>query len=167
MLRAFLVTGLIASSAFALCTQRVGGHEGECAADFRLKSLDGKEISLSSLRGKVVFLNFWATWCEPCKVEVPYLEKVYHAMEKENFVLLSVSIDSEGKKAIDSFWGNRNAPFPVLLDSDQKVSRQYGTFKVPETYIIDREGNIRDKIEGIREWSDPMLIHYFKLLSQM
>jgi cytochrome c biogenesis protein CcmG, thiol:disulfide interchange protein DsbE len=158
-----------AHAASKSCDGPIGGREGNCAADFQLQSLDGKPVRLSDFKGKVVFLNFWATWCEPCAVELPAIDRLGAYFKGKEIKVLTVSIDKEGKAAIEPFFAKvlkkHEASFDVLLDTDQKISKSYGTFKVPETYIIDPSGRIRDKAEGIRDWDDAMMIHYLELLS--
>ncbi len=150
------------------CEGPYGGKEGLCAPDFTLKTLDGNEVRLSSFLGKVIFLNFWATWCTPCAIEIPEMEKAYRKLRSHSFAMLAISIDTEGKAAIDKFFKEtfkgEISSFPILLDPEKKISHQYGTFKVPETYIIDKRGRIRDKVEGIREWNDSLIRHYLELL---
>ena len=151
-----------------ICKGATGGKPGQCAPDFLLNDLSGKPVRLSSYAGKVVFLNFWATWCAPCADEIPWIETVSHRMIGKDFAVVTVSIDTEGSKKIQEYFQGlfkKNPPFPVLLDAKKSVSSQYGTFKVPETYIIDKTGRIRDKVEGIRDWTDSMILHYFELLS--
>ena len=164
----FLFCGVIAGDAYSreACVGPKGGKEGQCAPDFELLSTSGEKVSLSDFRGKVVFLNFWATWCEPCKVEIPSMETLNAKLRDKNFHMISVSIDSEGKKEISKFFDGRWPSFPVLMDADHKVSHLYGTFKVPETYIIGPEGKVRDRVEGIRDWSESMTVHYLELLSE-
>lgn len=160
----------VGAAAYA-CSGPKGGKVGQCAPDFELADLQGKRVRLSSYAGKVVFLNFWATWCAPCATEIPWMETASHRLIGKDFAVLTVSIDTEGGAAkIDRYFQDlfkKKAPFPVLLDTTKAISAQYGTFKVPETYIIDKTGKIRDKIEGIRDWSDSMLIHYFEVLASL
>ena len=148
------------------CEGVVGGAEGKCAVDFSLPGLDGKKIKLSDYRGKVVFLNFWATWCPPCLEEMASMEQANKKLASNRFAMLAISIDSEGETAIRKFFKGPLPSFQILIDRDQKVSQRYGSFKVPETYIIDSTGRIRDKIEGVRQWNDSLIIHYLELLSQ-
>ena len=98
------------------------------------------------------------------------MEEAAKAMRGKKFVMLSVSIDAEGEKAVRTFLEKtvrlEKPSFQILLDPEGKVSKQYGTFKVPETYVIDSAGRIRDKAEGIRDWSDSLFLHYFQLLAR-
>ena len=166
LLMAFCFGLLLPSMAWSACQGPMGGDEGQCAPDFTLTDLSGKSVKLSTFKNKVIFLNFWATWCEPCKIELPSMEKMLGKV-RDDVVVLAVSIDSEGKKEIEKFFGKDLPPFPVLLDPERKVAQQYGTFKVPETYIIDKQGRVRDKIQGIREWDDSLVIHYLQVLAKL
>lgn len=152
------------------CVGAKGGKPGACAHDFVLNDLDGRKTSLSDYAGKVIFLNFWATWCSPCAVEIPWMETLNHKLLKKKFAMITVSIDTDGgaKKIFDYYQSQfgRKPAFPVLLDQTKAVSNKYGTFKVPETYIIDHTGKILDKVEGIKDWTDSMILHYLELLEK-
>lgn len=127
---------------------------GKAAPDFQLPDLDEKEIRLSDYRGKVVFLNFWATWCKPCREEMPSMEVLYKNFEKDGLVILAVSIDRvTTKKEIPPFVKSLNLTFPVLVDSWGQTDKRYKLMGVPETYIIDREGTLREKVIGPRDWT--------------
>ncbi len=128
---------------------------GDPAPDFRLPAVNGKYLSLSDFRGKIVMVHFWATWCPPCVEELPTLAKLYGVLEGKDFEMLAVSVDEGGAEAVTAFMHRNNLNLPVLLDSDHAVSSKYGTFKFPETYILDREGVVRYKIIGPRDWQDP------------
>jgi thiol-disulfide isomerase/thioredoxin len=133
--------------------------EGSVAPEFTVKDLDGKDVALSSLKGSVVLVNFWATWCPPCKEEIPSMIKLNKAMAGKAFRMLAISIEEGGKEAIDSYFkGSRD--LPTYLDTDAKVSQLYGTTGVPETFIVDKQGIIRKKIVGGIDWSSPEVISY-------
>ena len=137
--------------------------EGAAAPEFTVKDLDGKDVTLSSLKGSVVLVNFWATWCPPCKEEIPSMIKLNQAMTGKAFRMLAISIDEGGKEAIDSiFKGNRD--LPTYLDTEAKVSQLYGTTGVPETFIVDKQGKIRKKIVGGIDWSAAEVLSYLDLL---
>jgi thiol-disulfide isomerase/thioredoxin len=137
--------------------------EGSAAPDFTVKDLDGKDLMLSSLKGSVVLVNFWATWCPPCKEEIPSMIKLNKAMTGKSFRMLAISIDEGGKEAVDSFFkGNRD--LPTYLDTDAKASQLYGTTGVPETFIVDKQGKIRKKIVGGIDWNSAEVISYLDLL---
>jgi len=130
-------------------------REGDRAPEFRVLALDGKAVSLSSYRGKVVMVHFWATWCPPCVEELPTLERLYRASIGKDLEILAVSVDEGGADAVGQFMRKNRFALPVLLNPDQSVARQYGTFKFPETYIVDRDGIVRRKIIGAADWMSP------------
>ncbi len=128
---------------------------GDPAPEFRLQALSGQYVSLSDLRGKVVMVHFWATWCPPCVEELPTLAKLYQEFIGRDFVMLAVSVDEGGAKAVTSFLQRNGLNIPVLLDPDRITAGRYGTFKFPETYLVDREGVVKYKVIGPRDWRDP------------
>jgi peroxiredoxin len=129
---------------------------GEKAPDFTLPSLSGQEVSLANLRGKVVILNVWATWCEPCRAEMPSMETLYEDFKSnKNFVLLAVSQDEGSRDAVASFVKKNGYHFTVLLDPKNVVSAAYGASGVPETFVIDRNGRIVAHHLGAFDWSRP------------
>lgn len=127
---------------------------GKPAPDFSLSDLSDKPIRLSDFRGKVVFLNFWATWCAPCREEMPSMEILNKNYEKNGLVILAVSIDRvTTAKDIPPFVKGMNLTFPVLIDSWGKTDKPYKRMGVPETFIIDQEGIIREIVIGPRDWT--------------
>lgn len=130
-------------------------REGDQAPEFTLPSLDGKAVSLSSYRGKVVMVHFWATWCPPCVEELPALERLYHAYVGKDLEVLTISVDEGGASDVGQFMRKNEFALPVLLNPGQSVARAYGTFKFPETYLVDREGIVRRKIIGAADWTSP------------
>jgi peroxiredoxin len=130
-------------------------REGDRAPEFRLTSLDGRSVALSDERGKVVLVHFWATWCPPCVEEMPAIERLYRAFIGKDFDVLAVSVDEGGAQAVGAFMKDNGLSLPVLLNPDRSVASLYGTFKFPETYVIDREGVVRFKAIGARDWSHP------------
>ena len=141
-------------------------QEGSQAPDFTLKTLDGQEVTLSSLKGKVVLLNFWATWCPPCREEVPSMVKLNAAMENKPFRMLAVSIDEGGEKAVEAYFSESGNTLPALLDPGRAVGKIYGITGVPETFIIDMQGVIRKKVIGPMDWSNPEVIGYLDGLAK-
>ncbi|MBU3160854.1 TlpA family protein disulfide reductase [Clostridium frigoris] len=117
------------------------------AIDFKLKDLNGKELSLSDLKGKKVFLNFWATWCPPCKAEMPEIEKLYQETKNSNLVIVAVEI-GEPLSTVKPFIDSNKYNFKVLIDPDQKVAAQYNITSIPTSYFIDVDGNIISKNIG-------------------
>lgn len=127
---------------------------GEVAANFDLRDLDGHVVSLSSLRGKVVFLNIWATWCGPCREEMPSMEILFNAFKNRNdFVMLAVSQDHMGRDIVAPYVEKNGYHFEILLDPDNQLQEAYGITGVPETFIIDRKGRIVAHHMGAFDWS--------------
>jgi peroxiredoxin len=125
------------------------------APPFTLPAREGKQVDLTSYRGKVVLLNFWATCCPPCRDEEPSLRQLAQTMDPTKFQLLAISVDEEGWPAIDKFFGGKAPPYTVALDQTARVSQTYGTTKFPESYLIDPTGTLRLKFIGPRKWTDP------------
>jgi len=134
--------------------------QGNPAPDFTLKDLAGTSIKLSDLRGKVVVLNFWATWCPPCREEIPSMMRLNSAMAGKDFRMLAISIDEGGKDAVEGFFRKSGMSLPALLDTDQAVGKRYGLTGVPETFVIDKKGVILKKVVGAMDWSSPAVIEY-------
>ena len=130
------------------------------ATSFRLQDVTGTAISLEDFTGKIILLNFWATWCPPCRSEVPSMVKLNAAMAGKPFQMLAVSIDEGGKEAVEDFFKRSGATLPVLLDTQQKISKIYGTTGVPETFVLDKHGIVLKKIVGAMDWNDPQVIDY-------
>ncbi|HBR16366.1 MAG TPA: thioredoxin family protein [Deltaproteobacteria bacterium] len=129
--------------------------EGSTAPDFTLPDLKGKMVKLSDYKGKVVFLNFWATWCKPCEEEIPSMQIMYDVLKKQsqNFVLLAVSVDSKGPDVVESFAKKYGVTFPILHDRKGYIKEVYKTTGVPETFIIDQNGVVAEKVWGPRNWN--------------
>jgi peroxiredoxin len=125
----------------------------EKAADFSLKDLRGETVSSSSLRGKVVLLNFWATWCPPCVSEMPSLDKLYQELRARGFEVVAVSLDRSADD-VKEYVGKKGFKFPVLMDEGNKVSRRYKVFSTPTSFLIDRKGNIVERFYGEYDWQD-------------
>jgi len=127
---------------------------GKPAPDFSLADLNEKHYRLSDFRGKVVFLNFWATWCKPCREEMPSMEILNKNFEKDGLVILAVSIDRvTTTKDIPPFVKGMNLTFPVLVDSWGQTDKPYKRMGVPETFIIDQQGIIQEIVIGPRDWT--------------
>ncbi|MET3699385.1 peroxiredoxin [Bacillus oleivorans] len=122
----------------------------EYATDFELASLDGNQIKLSDLKGKIVILNFWATWCPPCKAEMPHLQNFYEDHKNNDIEILAVNLTNldDGEEVVKSFVTDYGLTFPVLLDTEGDVGMTYETFTIPTSYILDQEGRIFQKVVG-------------------
>jgi peroxiredoxin len=127
---------------------------GKKAPDFVLKDMNGATISLSSLTGKVVLINFWATWCPPCRDEMPALNKLYNGYKNRGLVVLAVSTDRR-ESDVKKYLSRNSFDFPVLTDLDMKVSRQYKVFSMPTSFLLDKNGVIIKKYLGEEEWDSP------------
>jgi peroxiredoxin len=129
---------------------------GNQAANFKLEALDGHTVSLESLRGKVIFMNVWATWCGPCREEMPSMQTLYEDFKNnKDFVMLAVSQDTKGRSVVAPYVEKNGYHFTILLDPENKVSETYDMSGVPETFIIDRKGQIVAHHMGAFDWSRP------------
>ena len=132
----------------------VGNVEGVPAPDFTLPSLDGNKVKLSDYRGKAVLLNFWATWCPPCKVEMPWFADLQKKYGKDGLVVLGIAMDDSKPEAIAQFAAEMGVNYPVLLGTD-KVSDDFGSVQdLPTTFYIARDGRIVDKTIGLMDEKD-------------
>ena len=131
---------------------------GQKAAAFKLTDLSGDSVSMADLRGKVVFLNIWATWCAPCREEMPSMEKLYENFRSnKNFVMLAVSQDTGSREEVMSYVQKHGYHFDVLLDPQNAVAEAYKVSGVPETFIIDRQGRVVAHHAGAFDWSQPAI----------
>ena len=130
--------------------------------NFTFPDINGKEVSLSSQRGKVVLVNVWATWCPPCRREMPSMQRLYEKFKGKNFEILAVSIDSEGREAVEPFMRKMNLTFPALLDSGETIRSLYGITGVPESFIIDQQGILVEKIIGPINWATPEVFQFIQ-----
>jgi peroxiredoxin len=135
---------------------------GRPAPDFSLPNLDNDKVKLSEFKGKVVLFNIWATWCPPCVEEMPSMEKLYQTFKGEGLEILAVSIDTDGVKSVAPFMEKHKLSFPALTDTQGLMKRLYHHTGVPESHIIDRNGNVVDKVIGPRDWASPDALRYFR-----
>jgi peroxiredoxin len=131
---------------------------GSAAPDFALPSVDSERlIALSDLRGQVVLVNFWATWCKPCEDEMPAMDRLYRELHPAGFELLAISV-GEQLSVVRGFRDRLGVTFPVLLDSDKSVSTTWQTFAFPESLLVDRDGTVLERYVGPRDWDAPAYV---------
>ncbi len=137
------------------------GHQ---APSFEYPLLGGGSVSLTGQKNKVVLINVWATWCVPCLDEMPDLQRLYARMKKDGapFEILAVSIDALGADAVEKFVERFGLTFPILLDPRGSIKKLYRTTGVPETFIVDFQGLLLQKIIGARKWDAPAVVSYLK-----
>jgi len=137
---------------------------GDEAPNFRLRDLQGRTMSLSQFRGKVVLLNFWATWCGPCRIEMPAMERLYHTISRKDFEILAVSTDPQGAAVTRPFQREMGLTFPILHDPDMRTGLTYGTRTLPLSFMVDRHGVVRKQIFGARDWDSPEARELIRML---
>jgi thiol-disulfide isomerase/thioredoxin len=145
-LAGLLLVGFIASGSIATTH---AAELNEAAPDFTLKSLGGKNLKLSEMAGNVVLVNFWASWCGPCREEMPLLNALHNKYEPLGFTVLGVNVEENSANA-EGFLKNFPVDFPILLDDNNKVSKQYKVIAMPTTVVVDRDGNMRFLHQGYK-----------------
>jgi len=138
---------------------------GDSAPDFTLLTLTGEPFQLRDHRRRVVVLNFWATWCPPCVEETPSLRRFAEQMRGLGVTVVGVSVDQDAE-ALQRFVSQFQLSFPIARDPDRVVASRYGTFKFPESYIIDHNGRIAKKTIGATDWQDPHIISFVQSLAR-
>ncbi len=153
----FLMLGLM------ICAHGFSDEVNKPAPDFTLKSMTGENVKLSELRGNVVMLNFWASWCGPCRQEMPLLNDFYNKYKKLGFVLLGVNVEEDSSKAANYL---REVPvdFPILYDNTNSVSKMYDVDAMPSTVLIDRNGNVRFLHRGYKPGDEKQYKKLMKVL---
>ena len=132
-----------------------------------LEDLNGKKVDLKIFKGKVIFLNFWATWCGPCKEEMPTMETLYRQFKDRNFVFLTISVDYEGSKPVREFIEKNRYTFPVLVDQKNETLDIFEVTGIPTTFVIDKQGKLLGKAIGPRNWKSSEIVSYLtQLISQ-
>jgi cytochrome c biogenesis protein CcmG, thiol:disulfide interchange protein DsbE len=162
----FLKAGIVVLSAVLVFVLYASIHEhivgvGDSAPDFSIAADNGRTITTSNFGGRLLVLNFWATWCQPCVEEVPSLDEFAKEMAGSGVVVLGVSVDKNPKLYRD-FLTRSRVSFMTARDPDAKISADYGTFKYPETYIIDTKGKVVQKIIGPANWTDGSMVNAVK-----
>ncbi|MFQ5717485.1 MAG: TlpA disulfide reductase family protein [Nitrospinales bacterium] len=126
---------------------------GYKAPGFALNNLQGQPENLENYRGKVVILNFWATWCAPCRVEMPSFETLYQRYRSEGLTVLAVSIDKTGVEGVQKFAREYQLSFPILMDTGGKAEKLYPSLAIPATFVIDKTGRVVTKVDGAKNWA--------------
>jgi len=137
-------------------------REGRPAVDITVNSLQNVPLKLSDLKGKVVLLNFWATWCPPCREEIPSMMKLNRAMSGKPFQMVAVSIDEGGVPEIESFFKSSGLSLPTYTDPGAVAQKAYGITGVPETFVIDKNGILVKKVIGPLAWDAPETISFLE-----
>jgi peroxiredoxin len=144
--------------------------ETTVAPDFTVQTLDGNTVSLSDYQGKVVLLNLWATWCPPCREEMPSMQTMYEELKGRGFTILAVAAPNpprETREKIENFISDGQFSFPVLIDSEYQVNGIYGTGSIPTSWVVDAEGNLIARLVGATDWtSDPIMAAFEEILPQ-
>jgi cytochrome c biogenesis protein CcmG/thiol:disulfide interchange protein DsbE len=161
--RATLAIAALVLATVVGCKQG-GALVGKPAPEFSLADLKGNAVRLANLKGKVVFVNVWATWCEPCRQEMPSMQALYDTLAGGDFTMLAVNSDQSGRDVVEKFVETYKLRFPVLPDPNLQVAGRYRVTGYPETFVIDRNGMIVAHEIGPRHWDAPATIAAFKAL---
>jgi peroxiredoxin len=135
------------------------------APDFSLTDINGKKVSLKDYRGKSVLINFWATWCGPCREELPSLQSLHEKLSGEGFVVLAINIDRRNPDRVKKYMKEYNLSFSVPIDPSQEVRKKYYIMGLPVSYLVDPNGKLRGFISGARSWDSPASIEVMRSLN--
>lgn len=130
-----------------------GASTGQLAPDFSLLDMQGQKVSLSDFKGQVVLLNFWATWCPPCREEMPSMELLHRKFKDQGLVVLAVNVEENGAEQVKRFLQRTPYTFSILLDDAAEAQNLYRVYQFPETFIIDRNGNVVETVTGAIDWT--------------
>lgn len=133
--------------------------------EIRLKDLNGKQVNLSELRGKIVFLNFWTTWCPTCIIEMPSMQKLHQMFKDKDFAVVAINLQ-ESASQVKTFFKELKLTFTALLDTSGDVGAEFGIRSIPTTFILDKNGSIIGKVMGPREWDSKDAIALFTFLTE-
>lgn len=175
----FRVTILMAALVFCVLRAPVWAHQQafenmgitkprteRAAPNFSLQDINGKLVNLEDFRGKPILLNFWATWCEACKEELPSMQRLYDTLSSQGVEVVAIAIDRKNFDRIKNYAKEYKLTFPVLWDPDQKVRRHYYIMGLPTTYLIGPEGKLKGFASGARVWDSPDSIQALKSLKE-
>jgi peroxiredoxin len=132
--------------------------------EFRLDDVKGRQVSLSDLRGKIVFLNFWTTWCPTCRIEMPSMEKLHQRFKNKDFAMVTINLQ-ESATQVKRFFKEYKLTFAALLDTTGEVGTLFRIYQIPTTFILDKRGRIIGKAVGPREWDSKDAIALFEHLT--
>jgi peroxiredoxin len=132
------------------------------APEFMLPDLSGADIKLSDYQGRWVFMNFWATWCGPCIIEMPMMNRLNNLLKGDKFKMLAINMEDIEPEKAKNFVKKLKVDFTVLLDRNSEVAKLYGVSLLPMTYMINPKGEVEAIAEGMREWDDPKMVQYFR-----
>lgn len=163
------LTALLGAGAYAaedpMAALHIARTQATAATPFDLKGLDGRHVQLQALAGKVVLLNFWATWCGPCKEEMPAFERLRRQLDPERVVVMTITTDMQ-RDGIAQFLNGLDVHLPVLFDEDREVSQAYLVRALPTSVIIDPRGALVGRAVGPREWDSPQVLQWLRGLAQ-
>jgi peroxiredoxin len=150
-----VVVGLAAAQDPLRALDLKGPAPTEAPRDFTVPTPGGSSLTLAGHRGRVVLLNFWATWCVPCREEMPAMERLYQRFKDRGLVVLAISVDAPGSSAVVSFARELGLTYPIGLDPKMTLARQYGVHGLPASFLLDRTGAVVGRALGSREWDSP------------
>lgn len=153
----------LSMSTRVVATETLPSVPAKAAPEFELVDLDGRLHRLADYRGQVVILNFWATWCPPCREEMPAMERAHEALEGEDIAILAINV-GEDEDTVFTFTADYPVTFPLLMDRDAEVIEEYQVVGLPTTFVIDPAGRIVHRVVGTREWDDPDLLDRLRAL---
>ena len=162
----FLVGLLTTCWTFSTCTSvpsQAPVVRGDIAPDFTFSDQAGRQQRLSNFLGKVVLVNFWATWCSPCHEEMPSLQALQKKFGPNDLLILALSVD-DSWEPINTFLKQNEFTIPIYADFDKKISSRYGTVMYPETYLVDRGGRVAYKVVGAVDWTSPEMLKFINVL---
>lgn len=133
------------------------------APDFALAGVDGRLYRLADYRGRTLVINFWATWCPPCRAEMPSMQRAYAALTRDGIALVAISVGDDAQ-AIRAFLGEVPVSFPLPMDPDSRIAQQYPMIGLPTTFVVDRAGRLVYSLTGQQDWDDPALLEQIRAL---
>ena len=169
MIKALILFLIFTFSPFSLAQEAGKGlsklADAPSAPDFVLNDIDGDQYQLSEYRGQVVIINFWATWCPPCRDEMPSMQSAWEQLEQEGIYMFGINV-GEDEDTIFQFTADYLVEFPLLMDSDSSVIKQWPVRGLPTTFVVNPKGQIIYRAIGGREWDEPALLELVKALKQ-